>query len=253
MKNLRQTQIMQEVLRTLIKKIGNYTSRGYATNLIAKAILGLRDENDSFNYILVNETRYEEGFNALTVSEDINEVESYEFYSALKSLIEEIMKYFENQMDVHFLNELRNDLPDVFYFIDNLESQKKDFDKKQVMIVDDNKKLIDLVVKGFSDISEEYEFTEANSGVQCFDLLTSGYTPEIIVLSYMMSDDKSEEIFTRIKNNDSWKNIPVILITGKDDSAGEDIIKQSKDDFISVPFEVIDLKKRIDQKLSVKK
>jgi CheY-like chemotaxis protein len=252
MTNLRQTQLMHELLSNLIKKIGSYTSRGFATNLIAKAILDLRDENECFNYVLINETRYEEGINAFTVSEDINGVYSYEFYSALKNLIEVTMKCFDNQVDIHFLNELRKDLPDIFYFIDNLDSEKRNFDKKQVMIVDDNKKLVDLVVKGFNNITEEYEFTEANSGVQCFDLLTSGYTPEIIILSYMMPDEKSKQIFTRIKNNELWKNIPLILITKKDDSINEDLVKKSNDDCISLPFELVDLKKRIDQRLSIK-
>ena len=74
MANLGQIQIMERILQVLTEKIGERTSIGFASISISRVILGLRDEHDCFNYILINENRYTEGLNALTVSEGINSV-----------------------------------------------------------------------------------------------------------------------------------------------------------------------------------
>jgi len=252
MTNLRNIQVMEQLLNVLIKKISKYTSRGYAANLIAKAIMSLRSENECLNNILINETRYEEGINTFSISEDINDIDSYQFYSALENLIKKTMEGFDNNVDIHFLNELRKDLPDIFYFIDNLDVKKYNKNKKQIMIVDNNKELVESIITGFKNISDEYEFTDANSGVQCFDLLTSGYNPEIIILNYMMPDEKGKYIFKRLKKNEGWKKIPVILIADKNDYLKNNFLKELKEEILELPFKVEELKYIIDEKLSVK-
>ena len=252
MTNLRNTQLMEQLLNVLIKKIGNYTSRGFAANLIGKAIMSLRDENECLNNVLINETRYEEGINSFSISEDINYIDSYQFYNALKNLIKKTMEGFDNNVDIHFLNELRRDLPDIFYFIDNLDEKKYNKNKKQIMIVDNNKEIVDSIISGFKNISDEYEFTDANSGVQCFDLLTSGYNPEIIILNCMMPDEKGRYIFKGLKKNEDWNKIPVIFISDKNDYLKNNFLRELKEEILEVPFKVEELKYIIDEKLSMK-
>lgn len=250
MSDLRQLQIMQKVIQVLIEKISCYTSKGFAANLVCKAIMTLRDDNNCFNFIIVNEMRYEEGANAFTVSEDFNYVNSHEFYSSLKNLIEKIMECFDENIDIHFVNDLRNEIPDIFYAIDNLDDIKNNDTKQQIMIVDDNLDLIETVKKGLHRISDEYEITGANSGVECFDILSSGYTPKLILLDIMMSGDKGLDIFNRLKRSSNWNDIPVVLLGANDDSFKNDFIEFSVQGYITKPFEIIDLKKRIDKVLN---
>ena len=249
MDNLRQMQIMGRLLQILTEKIGERTSIGFATISISKAILDLRNKHDCFNYILINETRYTEGLNALTVSEEINAVDSYEFYSAIKGLIERTMVGFDDNMDIGFINELRKILPDIFYVLDNLDKEKIDKTKQEIMIIGDNTDLIETLINGFKEISSGYEITGANSGVKCFDLLAGGYKPKLIVLDTMMSDMKGKDIFNRLKNSSTWKNIPVVLLAEKTDSSSNDFSELSAQDYVTKPFEITDLKNRIDNVL----
>jgi CheY-like chemotaxis protein len=247
MTNLRQIQIMENLLQTLIEKISKYTTRGFAANLIAKAIIDLRDENESFTYILINEMRYEEGINSLVVSEEINYVDSDKFYRALKALIQKTMECFDNGVDIHFLNDLRKDLPDVFYFIDNLDEKKSYKTKKQIMIIEESLDLIESVKNEFKKISDEYEITGTNSSVECFDLLLSGYQPGLILLDITMSDNKGKYIFNRLKKSSNWSDIPVVFLTKKNNLLNDSFSEFSVNKYITKPFEIDYLKGKIDE------
>lgn len=249
MTNLNQLNAMKHLLQVLIEKIGKRTSKGFATISISKAVMNLRNEYDCFNYILINENRYTEGIKAITVSEEIGSIDSYKFYSAMKALIEKTTECFDTTADIFFTQELRESLQDIFYTLDNLDKEKKDNMKQKIMLVDDNQDLIKTVIKGFNKISNEYEITGVNSGVECFDLLTSGYTPKLILLDIMMPNAKGWNILTRLKGKSAWKDIPVIFITAKIDSFSKDFSKLSAQDYITKPFEIRELRVRIDKVL----
>jgi len=248
MENLRQLQIMKKVIQVLIDKIAVYTSRGFAANLVSKAILTLRDEKPCFNHILINEMRYEEGLNTFTVSEDINYVDSYEFYSAVKALIEKTMICFDENIDIHFVNDLRKDIPDIFYAIDNLNQGK--YHKNKIMFIDSDLQFIEEIKEGFSNDTNDYDITIANSSVECFDFLASGYSPDLIVINIMMAEDKGHYIYSKLKDNSTWKNIPIILLTKNQDSSEDIYSGLAEQDYIIKPFEIKNLKKTIDKVLN---
>jgi len=246
MTDIRQYQVFDNFLRVLTSGIGKYTSPGFAVILVSKNIMRLRDEYDCFNSIIINENRYSEGLNALTVSEDINEIDPYQFYSGIKALIEKTLEGFETNADIEFLNNLHEKIPDIFYAIKNLDKIKKENIQKGIMIVDDDYDTIETVKNGIHQISKKYMITGANSGVQCFDLLTGDYKPQLIILNILMSEKKGWEIFERIKRNSSWKDIPIILMTSENDEYSNIYCKDHMQECIVKPFEINDLKLSID-------
>ncbi len=253
MKDLNQLYIMQHVLDVLIAKIGKRTSKGFAAVSISKAIMVLRDEYDCFNYVIINENRYTEGGNSLTVSEEINTVDSYEFYSSLKALIEKTFQCIDTTSDIYFVNEVRESLSDVFYTINNLEEIEKNKDKQKIILVDDDPDLIETVTKVLDKISDEYEIIGANSGVEFFDLLGNGLKPDLILLDIMMPGVDGWNVFTRLKENECWREIPIVFLTAKTDSFSKGFGRFSADDYITKPFDVEDLKNRIDKILKERK
>ncbi len=253
MKDLNQLYILNHVLDVLIDKIGKRTSRGFAAVSISKAIMNLRDKYDCFNYVIINENRYTEGVNALTVSEEINSVDSYEFYNALKALIDQTFHCIDHTADIYFVNEVRESLSDVFYTINNLDEIEKNKDKKQIILVDDDPDLIETVTKALCKISNEYEIIGANSGVEFFDLLANGLKPDLILLDIMMPGIDGWNVFSRLKENKSWRNIPIVFLTAKTDSFSKGMGSFSAEDYITKPFDVKDLKERIDKILKERK
>ena len=54
-------------------------------------------------------------------------------------------------------------------------------------------------------------------------------------------------MYKRIKDNQSWKEIPIIFITARTDKIAKNAGEFYGEDFIEKPFNVSDLKKRIDK------
>lgn len=121
--------------------------------------------------------------------------------------------------------------------------------KKKIMLVDDNPDFIYMVKRGLHPFSDQYEVISANSGKECFELLEKGNIPDVFLLDIMMPEIDGWSIFTKLKENAQWRNIPIIFLTAKTDDYSKGFGKISAQDYIEKPFEIMDLKKRIDNVL----
>jgi len=139
----------------------------------------------------------------------------------------------------------------IFFFEDNSDEIKKNDTKQQIMMVDDNLDLIEMVKKGFHRISDGYAIMGVTSGVECFDLLASGFIPELIILDIMMPGMKGWDVIERLKRNSKWKDIPVVFLTAKADSDSKKRGMEIAEDYITKPFKIIDLKQKIDKILNL--
>ena len=54
------------------------------------------------------------------------------------------------------------------------------------------------------------------------------------------------ELFNRLKENYRWSKIPVVFLTAKNDEFTKTFGSSSAADFIEKPFDIYDLKNRID-------
>ena len=118
---------------------------------------------------------------------------------------------------------------------------------KKVMIVDDDLGVVFTVKHGIEELDKDYEITTANSGEECFNLLETNKIPDLILLDIMMPDISGWEVYKKLKENELWKNIPVVFLTARIDRIAKNAGDLLDQDYIEKPFKVPELKERIDK------
>ncbi|HEC89204.1 MAG: response regulator [Thermoplasmata archaeon] len=120
---------------------------------------------------------------------------------------------------------------------------------KKILIVDDNPDVIFSVKNGLESISDDYQIIGAESGKKCLELLKEE-TPDLILLDIMMPDMSGWKTFDKIKENEAWRDIPIVFLTARTDPVAKNAGGFLGEDYIEKPFEISDLKERIDKILA---
>lgn len=123
---------------------------------------------------------------------------------------------------------------------------------KTILVVDDNPDVINSLKIGLENSMEEYRVLGAENGQKCLELLKETNKPDIILLDIMMPDMSGWEVFDRIKKDPSLNLIPVIFLTARTDRVAKNAGSFLGDDYIEKPFEINDLKRRIEIILKAK-
>ncbi|MGO9952944.1 MAG: response regulator [Dissulfurispiraceae bacterium] len=121
---------------------------------------------------------------------------------------------------------------------------------KRILCADDepaNLKLLEAVL-----VPRGYEIVKANNGLEALGRITE-QTIDLVLLDVMMPEMNGFEVCRTIKNNEHYRNIPVIMITAltskKDRIKG---IEAGAEDFISKPFDQAEVVARIKMLLWMK-
>jgi len=124
---------------------------------------------------------------------------------------------------------------------------------KTIMVVDDNADIIASIKYGLEAVTNDFEVIGADSGKQCLSLLLQNKIPDLILLDIMMPEMSGWETYNKLKENKTWKNIPVVFLTARIDKIAKNAGKFLGDDYIEKPFEIEDVKDRISKVLERKK
>jgi len=124
---------------------------------------------------------------------------------------------------------------------------------KKIMVVDDNADVIMSIKFGLEDLTKEFQVIGVESGKQCLDLLEHNPVPDLILLDIMMPQMNGWETYNKIRENESWKKIPVVFLTARTDRLAKNAGTFFGDDFIEKPFDVKDVKNRINKILETRK
>ena len=120
--------------------------------------------------------------------------------------------------------------------------------QKNILIVDDSTEAIDVLGNA---LPKEYRLQFALSGKQALLLLGNGKTlPDLILLDVMMPDMNGYEVCRHLKEDDRFKNIPVIFLSALLDA--KDKVKAFQNggvDYIEKPFEIHEVQARVDNHL----
>ncbi len=122
--------------------------------------------------------------------------------------------------------------------------------KKKIMVVDDNPDLRFSIKHGLENTDNEFNVTVVESAEACMNKLKNNEIPDLIILDIMMPEINGWEMFDKLKENNSWKNIPVIFLTARTDNVAKNAGKFLAEDYIEKPFELDDLIKRINKSLN---
>lgn len=120
------------------------------------------------------------------------------------------------------------------------------------MMVDDEPDQIYTLKKMLESESDEYELVEAESGMQCLQLLKNGENPDIIFLDIMMPRMSGWELYERIKDNAEWSKIPIVFLTARTDDMASNAGSFFGDGFLTKPYDIKDIIKIIKEKTDKK-
>jgi len=122
----------------------------------------------------------------------------------------------------------------------------------KIMIVDDEPDLLE-VVKLILE-SDNYQVVTAGSGQEALDKIEKEM-PDLVLLDIIMPKMDGWEVFSRIKSNPKTHEIPVIMLTAKDQRIdkliGLHVVRV--DDYITKPFGRSELLERIKRVLQEKR
>ncbi|KKQ45466.1 MAG: Response regulator [Candidatus Moranbacteria bacterium GW2011_GWC2_37_8] len=82
---------------------------------------------------------------------------------------------------------------------------------RKILIVEDDIFIRDIYKVRFEQ--EGFEVTVAENGIVGLEKMQQGANPEIILLDIIMPGMNGIEVLKKIKANDEWKDIPVIMLT----------------------------------------
>lgn len=117
-------------------------------------------------------------------------------------------------------------------------------DKKIIMVVDDNSDVLYSVERGLMSLSKDYKVVTAESGKKCLQLLKT-VKPDLILLDIMMPHMDGWDTCAQIKNRKKTENIPLVFLTAKTDPVSKSMGRLASADYITKPFDMNDLGKRI--------
>ena len=122
--------------------------------------------------------------------------------------------------------------------------------KKKIMIVDDDPDILCSV----STILEKngYKVITATDGMFCIKKLMKGEKPNLIILDIMMPILSGWDVLTKIKKNNKWRKIPIVFLTARCTDTAMDMCQSYGVDYISKPFNLIDLLDKIKEMLNCK-
>ena len=115
-------------------------------------------------------------------------------------------------------------------------------------------KNIILVIEDEPDINKTISYnllTEGFEPISVYNLLEADYwiqsnSPDLILLDLMLPDGSGLDFCKRIKSKDKFNNIPIIILTAKDDEVDKVVgFELGADDYVTKPFSVRELILRI--------
>jgi class 3 adenylate cyclase len=120
----------------------------------------------------------------------------------------------------------------------------------KILIVDDEPFNLDLLEQELAD--QNYVVERANDGVEALEKVES-FKPDVILLDYMMPKMNGIEVVKRLRQDEKYKSLPVILLTAK--GSQEDKVRgldAGADDYVVKPFDSFELLARVRSMMRIK-
>jgi phosphoserine phosphatase RsbU/P len=125
----------------------------------------------------------------------------------------------------------------------------KELSDCRVLIVDDVKSNVDVLVRALSD---EYKLSVALGGRQAIDAI-GRCPPDLILLDIMMPDIDGYEICRRLRAAEPTRELPVMFLSSLEDAHDKAHgFEVGGNDYVTKPFEMLEVKARVRSLLKAK-
>ena len=113
-----------------------------------------------------------------------------------------------------------------------------------ILIVDDEKDLVSTLEYNFE--REGYQTRSALNGVEAVEQAKKTPLPDLVLLDLMLPDTSGTEVCRQLRAQAETKNIPVLMLTAKDDEIDRVVgFEVGADDYVTKPFSVRELMLRV--------
>lgn len=133
---------------------------------------------------------------------------------------------------------------------ESIEQKAKPFTMKPlVVIADDN---ADMRMYLGSVLQEKFQVLKVSNGRKVLEKLNSGLIPDAVITDVMMPDMDGFELLARIKNNEAFRKIPVIMLSARmDEETRIEGMRYGADDYLVKPFSSRELVSRVDARIQI--
>ena len=114
---------------------------------------------------------------------------------------------------------------------------------KTILVVDDYTDIVISVKQVLEDTTGEYRVIGADSGEKCLQILQQDNSlPDLILLDIMMPGMSGWDVAARIKQNDLWRDVPIVFLSAKGDDMSVGIGHLASEEYIVKPFDIMKLR-----------
>ncbi len=126
-----------------------------------------------------------------------------------------------------------------------LPKEEKVDARKRILVVDDDKIIVETIVLSLEEDEHGYEVISAGDGFEA-GLQVSHFKPDLLILDIMMPDINGYEVCKRIKGNPESRHIKIIVLSAYLDEDNFNKMKAfGADACFSKPLPLPDLRKEI--------
>ncbi len=125
----------------------------------------------------------------------------------------------------------------------------KELSDCRVLIVDDVKANVDVLVQA---LSGEYKLSVALSGQQAMDAVRRT-PPDLVLLDIVMPDIDGYEVCRRLRAAEATRELPIMFLSSLEDVSDKTLgFEVGGNDYLTKPFEVLEVKARVRSLLKAK-
>lgn len=134
-----------------------------------------------------------------------------------------------------------------------LPEQPKGEERKKILVVDDDKIIVETIVQALEEDEYGYEMISASDGFEA-GLQVSHFKPDLLILDIMMPDINGYEVCQKIKSNPETKDIKIIVLSAYlNDEAFKQMKEYGAEACFSKPLPLEQLKYEVARLLGLKK
>ncbi|MBM4339776.1 MAG: response regulator [Deltaproteobacteria bacterium] len=134
-----------------------------------------------------------------------------------------------------------------------LPDEGKGEERKKILVVDDDKIIVETIVQALEEDEYGYEMISASDGFEA-GLQVNHFKPDLLILDIMMPDINGYEVCQKVKSNPETKETKIIVLSAYlNDGAFKQMKDHGADACFSKPLPLEQLKFEVAKLLGLKK